>query len=74
MKDVKEGETEYNMYWKPKLNNENENATLDFNIKEIGHGAKDNSGKYIPYYWTTNPGDITSVTRQITINKAQVAQ
>ena len=71
---VQEGKTEYNMYWKPKLNNENEIDTLDFNIKEIGHGAKDNSGKYIPYYWTTTPGDTTSVTRQITINKAQASQ
>ena len=80
---VKEGKKEYSIKWAPVFYaDDRETITLNFPIREAtnaliipaGENGEPADTVFRPMYWLNNPGDTTSVTRQITINKAQVSQ
>lgn len=81
--DVIEDKKEYSIIWAPVFYaDDRETITLNFPIREAtnaliipaGENGEPADTVFRPMYWLNNPGDTTSVTRQITINKAQVAQ
>lgn len=80
---VKEGKKEYSIKWAPVFYSpDRDSITLNFPIREAtnaliipaGENGEPADTVFRPMYWLNNPGDTTRVTRQITINKAQVAQ